>query len=224
MLTVLIRTLMLYAFLLITMRFMGKRQLGELEISELVITFLLSEIASLPITNTELPILHAIIPLVTLMALEVLLSAGTLKFPKLKSAISVRPALLIYEGKLLCRELLGARISGEEFLSQLRQKDIFDIADVEYAILEPNGQISVIPKPNSAEPKFLMHIIISDGIINQKNLSLIGKRSDWAERSLKKAGLTVKEIFLMTADADGNIRIVKRRGDGKIISLPSRKE
>jgi uncharacterized membrane protein YcaP (DUF421 family) len=203
---------------------MGKRQLGELEISELVVTFLLSEIASLPITNTELPLFHALIPVLALMALEVILSTFALKLPRLKSAISMHPTLIIYEGKLLSRELLTARISIEEFLSQLRQKDIFDISDVEYAILEPNGQLSVIPKPNSAEPKFLMHIIISDGIINQKNLSLIGKRADWAEKTLKKARLTVKEIFLMTADTDGNIRIVKRRGDGKIISLSSRKE
>ncbi|MBQ9162204.1 MAG: DUF421 domain-containing protein [Clostridia bacterium] len=224
MVTVFARTLIIYAFLLITMRFMGKRQLGELEISELVITFLLSEIASLPITNTELPLLHAIIPITTLMALEVILSAGVLKLPKLKSAVSIRPALIIYDGKLLQSELRGARISNEEFLSQLRQKDIFDILDVEYAVLEPNGQISVISKDNPESKDTLMHIIISDGVINHKNLSLIEKSTAWLEGVLKKSKRAAKDVFLMTADARGRVRLVGRGSDGKIIPMDCPKE
>lgn len=223
MVTVFTRTLIIYAFLLITMRFMGKRQLGELEISELVITFLLSEIASLPITNTELPLLHAVVPVLTLMALEVLLSAGTLKLPRLKAAISVRPALIIYNGKLLRRELIRARISNEEFLSQLRQKDIFDISDVEYAILEPNGQISAVKSTSDTSNKTaLMHIIISDGVTNSKNLSLIQKDGMWLNRTLKSRSVAARKVFLMTADADGNVRMVKRSGDGSIISFVKR--
>ncbi|MBE6693701.1 MAG: DUF421 domain-containing protein [Ruminococcaceae bacterium] len=224
MVTVLLRTLIIYAFLLITMRFMGKRQLGELEISELVITFLLSEIASLPITNTELPLLHAIIPITTLMALEVILSAGVLKLPKLKSAVSIRPALIIYDGKLLQSELRGARISNEEFLSQLRQKDIFDILDVEYAVLEPNGQISVISKSNPESENTLMHIIISDGVINHKNLALVKKSIVWLEKMLKGSQCAAKDVFLMTADVHGRVRLVGRGGDGKIIPMESQKE
>ena len=223
MVTVFARTLIIYAFLLITMRFMGKRQLGELEISELVITFLLSEIASVPITNTELPLLHAVVPVLTLMALEVLLSAGTLKLPRLKAAISVRPALIIYNGKLLRRELIRARISNEEFLSQLRQKDIFDISDVEYAILEPNGQISAVKSTSDTSNKTaLMHIIISDGVTNSKNLSLIQKDGMWLNRILKSRSVAARKVFLMTADADGNVRMVKRSGDGSIISFVKR--
>ena len=223
MVTVFARTLIIYAFLLITMRFMGKRQLGELEISELVITFLLSEIASLPITNPELPLLHAVVPVLTLMALEVLLSAGTLKLPRLKAAISVRPALIIYNGKLLRRELIRARISNEEFLSQLRQKDIFDISDVEYAILEPNGQISAVKSTSDTSNKTaLMHIIISDGVTNSKNLSLIQKDGMWLNRILKSRSVAARKVFLMTADADGNVRMVKRSGDGSIISFVKR--
>lgn len=223
MITVFARTLIIYTFLLLTMRFMGKRQLGELEISELVITFLLSEIASLPITNPELPLLHAVVPVLSLMALEVLLSAGTLRLPKLKSAISVRPALIIYNGKLLRRELIRARISNEEFLSQLRQKDIFDISDVEYAILEPNGQISAVKTVGVANSKSsLMHIIISDGITNQKNLSLIKKDGMWLQRILKSRSASAREVFLLTADAEGNVRMVKRAGDGSIISFVKR--
>lgn len=224
MLTVLIRTLIIYAFLLISMRFMGKRQLGELEISELVVTFLLSEIASLPITNTEIPLLHALIPVLALMALEVILSTFALKLPRLKSAISMHPALIIYEGKLLGRELLTARISIEEFLSQLRQKDIFDLAEVEYAVLEPNGQISVISKNGSELENTLMHLIISDGVINHKNLELIEKNVAWLEKTLKSLRHSAKDVFLMTADRQGRVRLVRRDGDGKIITKDSPKE
>lgn len=228
--TIFIRTLFIYVFLLITMRFMGKRQLGELEISELVTTLLLSEIASLPITNNEISLLHAVIPIVTLMSLEVLLSAWLLKSAKLKSLLSIRPTFLICKGKLRENAMRSVRISYEELLSQLRQKDILDIADVYYAILEPNGTISVIPRSSAQNPtvselglyvheRGMMHTLISEGKINTANLSLINKDVSWIESILRSRDIDLSEVSLMTADDAGNLRLVISGGDGSVTEI-----
>ena len=126
MVTILIRTLIVYVALIGTMRFMGKRQLGELEISDLVTTLLLSDIATLPITNTDLPLSHALIPILTLTSLEVVLSGVLLKLPSLKRVLSVRPAILVRHGKPDRAVMRSVRVSAEELLSQLRQK-VFSI-------------------------------------------------------------------------------------------------
>lgn len=126
MLTILLRTLIIYLTLVVTMRVMGKRQLGELEVSELVTTLLLSEVASLPITNQDIPLAFAIVPVLTLMSLEVLLSGLLLHIPALKKALSVRPTILIRHGKPDAAAMKKSRISAEELFSHLRQKGVSD--------------------------------------------------------------------------------------------------
>ncbi len=221
MLTILIRTLIIYASLVATMRFMGKRQLGELEISDLVTTLLLSEIASLPITNIDIPLSHAILPILTLTSIEVLLSGALLKIPALKRVFSPRPAILIYNGKPDRAAMRSVRISSEELLSQLRQKDVTDPHDVAYAILEPNGQISVVLRASARQATTremgitpaeagMMHLIISDGAINRRNLELAGQDERWLSEILKAHRLTVSEIFLLMADDSGKVRIFPR--------------
>lgn len=230
MVTILTRTLIIYVFLLMTMRFMGKRQLGELEISELVTTLLLSEIASLPITTPELPLLHSVIPIAALMSLEVLLSASLLRFPKLKSLLSIRPAFIIYRGKLRHGAMRSVRMSYEELISQLRQKDITDISSVEYAILEPNGKISTILKEGfqpttkddlniTQSETGMMHILISDGRISDRTLKLLGKDEAWLSKTLSSHSLNADEIYLMTSDDLGNLRICTSDSDGEIIKI-----
>ena len=230
MVTILIRTLLIYVFLLLTMRFMGKRQLGELEISELVTTLLLSEIASLPITTPELPLLHSIIPIAALMSLEVLLSASLLRFPKLKSLLSTRPAFLIYRGNLRHDAMRSVRMSYEELISQLRQKDITDISSVEYAILESNGKISTILKEGSQtvtrddlninnEENGMMHIIVSDGKISQRTLKMLGKNDAWLSKVLASHKMTVDQVYLMTSDDCGNLRICASDSAGRILKI-----
>ncbi len=221
MLTILIRTLIIYFALIITMRFMGKRQLGELEVSDLVTTLLLSEIASLPITNIDIPLSHAILPILTLTALEVVLSGALLKFPALKKLFSIRPAILIRDGKPDRAALRSMRISSEELMSQLRQKDVTDPREVAYAILEPNGQISVVLRAtarqatarelgvNPAESG-MMHLIVTDGAVNRRNLSLAGRDERWLSEILSAHGLTVPEIFLLLVDDAGKVRIYPR--------------
>lgn len=219
--TIMIRTLIIYACLMITMRFMGKRQLGELEVSELITTLLLSEIASLPITNQDLPLSHALLPIITLMALEVVLSGLTLKLPFLKKLLSVRPAILIHHGKIDRDTMRNIRISADELISQLRLKDVTDPADVEYAILEPNGQISVILSA-SARPattqeagvtvpeRGIMHLLVADGQVNEKNLRMAGKDRAWLDQYLKKERLALEDIFLLMADDSGLVRLHRR--------------
>lgn len=222
MLTVLIRTLILYAALIGTMRFMGKRQLGELEVSDLVTALLLSEIASLPITNPEVPLSHALVPILALMSLEVLLSGAILKIPFVKRLFSVHPTMLIRHGKPDIPAMQTARISSEELLSQLRQKEVSDLDEVEFAILEPNGQISIIRKDAARPPTLqelgvspqgsgLMHLIISDGQINHRSLALTGRDERWLEKVLRAQKLTVPEVFLLLADENGRIRIFPRK-------------
>ncbi len=221
MLTILIRTLIIYLSLIVTMRFMGKRQLGELEISDLVTTLLLSEIASLPITNTDIPLSHALLPILTLTSLEVVLSGALLKFPALKRVFSARPAILIYNGKPDRARMRSMRVSLEELLSQLRQKDVTDPHDVAYAILEPNGQISVVLRAGARQATAkelgltptetgMMHMIISDGAINRRNLTLAGKDERWLSEILAAHGLTAPEVFLLMTDDGGKVRIYPR--------------
>ncbi len=227
----LIRTVIIYIFLLITMRLMGKRQLGELEISELVSTLLLSDIAALPITNQEIPLTYAIVPILSITAFEIITSLALTKMPRLKSIFSTRPSIVIRKGRIDKGELLKNRISLDELISELRQKNITDISDVQYAIIEQNGKMTVIPKAMQAAPTRndlglpvtetgICHIVISDGIINRHGLNITGKSREWLNDLLKKAKKDPKRIVLMTISDNDEVRIIE---EDQVIS-PSRKE
>lgn len=214
MVTILFRTIIIYTCFMVVMRFMGKRQLGELELSELITTLLLSEIASLPITNQDIPLSHALLPILMLVALEVFLSGVILKFPLIRGLFVVRPAILIRHGIPDPKVMKSVRISIEELLSQLRLKDVTDTADVAYAILEPNGQISVIQtqraKQKSQSPtkeRGMMHLIIADGKINTRNLTLAQKNIGWVEHFLALQGVCAKDVFILMVDDAGNTRL-----------------
>ena len=221
MLTILIRTVIIYVFLLIIMRLMGKRQIGELELSDLVTTFLLSEIASLPITDTGIPIAFALIPMVVLLTFEVCSSWVLSIFPCLKNIFSAHPSTLISNGKIIKKEMRRARLSLDELMAQLRQSGISDISEVRYAILEQNGKITIIQnaetKPPSAkdlnirvEDTGMEHIIISEGFINKHSLKRL--RISKAELSciLAKENISQKQIYLMLMDDSGKIKIFKK--------------
>ncbi len=206
--TILIRTIIIYVLLLVTMRIMGKRQLGELEISELVTTLLISEIASLPITDHSIPVAHAIIPLITILTLEVILSIILLKFPALKNLASTRPSVLIRHGKLDQSEMRQARISLDELISEIRQNGVCSLEDVDYAILEQNGKISIITKRQASAPTLsdlgiktsepgIIHALIEDGHINNYNLHLMGRNLEWLNAYLKQNKKHPKDIFFL---------------------------
>ena len=211
MLTILLRTLIVYAILIGTMRLMGKRQLGELELSELVTTLLISEIASLPIENPNVPVIVVVIPLITILTLEISLSVILLKCPRLKNFASTRPSILIRQGKVDQVEMRRVRISIDELISEVRQSGIATLADVDYAILEQNGKISVIPKraaqpPNATDLSIslpesgVLHVLIADGEINRYNMSLLNVSSQDIQKYLKEKKLAQQEVFLLGMD------------------------
>lgn len=219
--TILFRTVIIYLVLLTSMRLMGKRQIGELEVSDLITTLLVSEIASLPITDANIPLSHAIIPIVLLLTFEVLSSALLVKVPSAKNLISTYPTTLVKNGTLLSDQMENARITADELLSELRQQGISDLSEVNYAILEQNGKISVLPKaefkPLTAQDigikvndSGLFHIIIENGDINKSELANLGLDHSFIESSLKKQEISFDSVYLMLVSDGGEIQIIKK--------------
>ena len=219
--TILIRTVIVYIFLLVIMRLMGKRQLGELEVSELVSTLLLSDIASLPITNQAIPLAYALIPIITITSFEVAMSFFLTKIPFFKRILSSRPGILIRGGVIDKKEMIRNRISIDELISELRQKDISDISEVEYAIIEQNGKMSVLPKRLHAQPTCeelginppehgICHILVSDGKIDKHGLCATHKDQKWLSRTLAAHKTKLTDVFLMTVDDADKVNIIKR--------------
>ncbi len=228
MLTIIIRTVIIYVFLVIIMRLMGKRQLGELDVGELVITILLSEIATLPITESDKPMWTAIVPITILASLEILSSLLILKFPLIKKTLSSKPSVIISHGKIDLKTLKNVRVSVEELMSQIRQNGVYDITEVDYAILEENGKMSIIPKSRNRQPDRedfglpdkdcgVMHIVISDGVINSHGLKILNKDRSWLESILKKHSLSSKDIFCLTCNDADEIYIIMK--DGNSLSI-----
>ncbi len=218
--TLLFRTIITYILLIGAMRLMGKRQLGELELSEFVITMLLSELASIPIADNTIPLTFSLLPIIVLLSLEVIVSFVAIKNRKMKKIIGGSPSIIINKGKICKSEMEKVRISLDELLAQLRIKDISDISDVEYAILEENGQISVIPKMHARNAtlgdlniktaeKGITHTIVADGQISDFNLKIIGHNRKWLYSQLKKQKCSLRDIFLLTVDDTGKINLIK---------------
>ena len=219
--TVLFRTIIIYISLIVVMRLMGKRQIGELEISDLVTTFLISEIASLPITDSELPLSHAIIPIITLLAFEVVSSVLLSRFPKLKYLLSARPTTIIKDGVICQKAMSDSRLSFDELFSELRQQNVDDISQIKYAILEQNGNITVIQKARYRQPNAeqlhlkpketgLFHIVIERGSINKHGLSSLSISEGFLHKELSKRGLALKDVYLMMINDSNEIRIIER--------------
>lgn len=214
--TILIRTLIIYVALITTMRLMGKRQIGELEVTDLVTTLLLSEIASLPITNQEIPLSYALIPMITLLALEVLSSLILVRAPAWKKLVSASPTVIIQNGQVDTRALSDLRISIEELMSEIRQQGLSRPDQVECAILEKNGKLTVLPKAKYATPTVeqlglqvkddpLMHVVFCNGSYSNTGLGLIGKSKDWLEMQIQKHNLDLKKLFCIMANEKGDL-------------------
>lgn len=224
MIDIIIRTVIVYVIVTVTMRLMGKRQLGELDVGELVITILLSEIASLPITNPEKSIWDAVIPIATLASLEILTSFMILKIPVVKRFLSSKPSVLIAHGRVDREAMKSVRISIEDLMSQIRQNGIYDLEEVDYAILEENGKMSIIPKSGHRQPdkselgiqdddSGIMHIVISDGTVNTHSLNILNKTRCWLEEILKKNKCRIRDVFCMTCNDADRIYIIKKDGN-----------
>lgn len=224
--TVFFRTIIMYVLVIAAIRLMGKRQVGELEVSELVITFMLSELAVLPISDKKIPILQTLIPIITLLSAEVILSFATSKSALCKKIFLGRPSVIIKKGVLNQKELSRLRMSTSELLSELRLKGASSISEVEYAIIEDNGQLSVIKKENyspvtpdfegkNAEEKGISHGVIIEGKIYRENLNMSGKSENWLRAQLSKRKVQIKDIYLMTVDDNGNVFIITKTKEKK---------
>lgn len=217
----LIRLLIVYFFVTLSMRLMGRRQVGELQPSELVITILLSEIAAIPIENNDIPILDSIVAVFILTALEILLSAICMKSEKIRSWTQGKPILVVQEGRLNQKALKKMRISLEDLLEAIREKDIFDLSEIDYAIVEANGKISIqlktdiqtvtlkdlsIPKYNNG----LVCALVNDGHIQYENFQLCNMDCQKFDSIIRQSGIPINEILLLTANKKGVVSCIRK--------------
>lgn len=208
MLSIFIRTIIIYILLSIMLKLMGKRQIGELEVNELVSTLLISEIAAIPISESNVPLLAAIIPIVFICTLEIFLSALKNKWHGLKYVVEGEPVYIIYKGKLLQDALDENRISINELLCEMRIQGIGSISEIYYAILEQNGKLSLLKTGPDTD---FSHPIIQDTVIDKEALKRLGYNDVWLERRLDEYGVNINEVFLMTVNDEGKTDIIKRK-------------
>ena len=221
MLVTIIRAVILYILIILCMRIMGKRQLGELQPTELVITILISEIAAVPMQDNALPLLNSIAAVALLSALEILNSYISLKSPAMRGLLQGNSLVIIRDGRIDQKQMRRLRYSADDLLDQLRQKDVFDISDVKYAVLETNGQLSVMPKPEKQtanaemlglknETKGLQCLVVNDG----KYLKNAGKECGMSKKAvfdtLRQKNVDICEVMFMLCDELGNCTIIKR--------------
>ena len=217
----LIRTVILYIFAIVSIRIMGKRQIGELQPSDLVVTLLISQIISIPIQDTDIPLVNTIIPILLLVGFEILTSVFNMKSIKFRSFMQGHPVVIINDGNLNQKLLKELRFTVDDLLESLRQKDIFDISQVQYAIVETNGQISVLLKPEydsvtrddlslKSEPQGYKCPVIIDGKIVDKDFKICNMNTKKMEKILKKEKIQIKDIMLMTVDTFGNHTIIRK--------------
>ena len=222
MFVVFFRTLIIYFVIIVCLRIMGKRQLGELQPSEFVIAILISNIATLSIEDTDIPLIGAVVPIITLMGAEVILSFITLKSGKAQKLVTGNPVPIIRNGKIDQKSMRELRFSIEDLMSQLRISGVFDIQDVSWAIVETNGQLTVFQKPDSqpVTQKILLDpngqsntppmVLISDGVLCSNVLKECNLTEKWLSGVLEKEKLSEKDIFLMTCDPSAKYHIVKK--------------
>ena len=219
MLTIFFRTIIIYFVLVLSIRLMGKRQIGELQVSEFIIALMLSEIAANPITTRTAPLLHSILSILLLLSIEVIISFILLKSNRLKRLFYGSPTILIRHGEVIQKELKKNRIEIDEIMSELRQKGYSDISKIEYAILEENGKMSVFPtaEASPATPSDLgievaehgiAHVCVLDGTIIRQNLDLVSWSTDRLQKELKKHKASLSEVFLLTIDDADNVNII----------------
>ena len=216
-----IRTLIVYVFIIIAVRLMGKRQISDMQPSELVITLVISDIAAIPMQNTSQPLLSGIIPVLMLVALEILTSILMMKSGKFRKILCGSPVVVIEDGKLLQNQMKRLRLTIEDLCIQLRQQDVFSIEDVQYCIVETNGTVSVLEKPHKRKPcaddfnikipdNKIETVVISDGIILDNSLKLCRKSKKYLMDILRHEKVNEKDVFLMTLDANGKYNLIMK--------------
>lgn len=215
------RTLILYIVLVLTVRLMGKRQIGEMEPAEFVVTMLIANLAAIPMQDSAIPLLSGLVPILVILGLELVLAVLTLRSIRLRQLFCGKPVILIENGKILEKNLQKTRVNLDELTMHLREKDIFDLTTVKYAILETNGQLSTLlyakDQPASAKDAGIRATeaelpitLISAGKLLEGNLSQTHRDRAWLEEELKKRACTVKDTLLLTVDRTGKLYLVRK--------------
>lgn len=217
----LIRTVLLYILIIFALKTMGKRQISELQTSELVVTLLISNIAAIPMQNTGQPLISGVVPIIVLIAFEVIVSILMLKNSKFRKLICGSPIVVINNGKVMQNELKMLRMTIEDLFEELRQMDVFSLADVSYAIVETNGKLSVLKKNDKQPPDAsslgvvvpdngIEAVVVSDGEISDFSLSLCGLSKDWVDGVLNGQNININEVFIMTANKNKQYNIIRK--------------
>ena len=214
-----LRTIVLYLVLILAVRVMGKRQIGEMEPAEFVVTMLVANLAAIPMQDGGIPLLTGLIPILTVLGVELVLSAGAVLSIRVRRILCGKPVILMENGNFLPENLKSTRITLDELTGLLRQKGILDPRTVQYAILETNGELSVFPFPASAKDAgvqakeaYLPVTVVSDGKILTKNLEKAGKNEKWLKNVLSGLKTDVKKTLLLTVDPKDNLIFYPKGG------------
>ena len=216
-----VRTILLYLVLIAVIRLMGKRQVGQMEPSEFVVTMLVANLASIPMQDGAIPLFSGVVPIVTVLGAELVLSALSMKSMFLRKLFCGKPVILIENGNILQQNLRKTRITLDELTGHLREKDVLDLNSVQYAILETNGNLSVFPypkeKPASAKDagiqvrkQSLPITVVSDGVLMNENLHKAKKDVRWVQQVLTEKQCSVKDTWLLTVDSEDKIVFLKK--------------
>ncbi|NCB06152.1 MAG: DUF421 domain-containing protein [Clostridia bacterium] len=220
------RTIILYLLLIVGIRLMGKRQVGELEPSELVLALIIADLASVPMQNFGTPLFNGIVPIVTLLALTTVMSVLTMKSIRLRALLCSKPAMIVEHGKLCQDAMRRTRLTIDELLEELRMQNVTDISTVEYAVLETNGKLSVLlcpaHQPATAgqmqipvQPLWYPLVVVSDGHLMRENLSRLGFTEDWLHAQLLQRGVRdIRDVFILLADRQEKIYFLGKEAAG----------
>ncbi len=221
MLTTFLRAIVIYIFVLIVMRLMGKREIGQLQPFELVISMMIADLASIPLSTGGIPLFRGIISILGLLIMHLLISVINMKSVVLRGIICGKPNILIYRGKINEKALIKERFTINELQERLRINGVMNIGDVEYAIIETSGELSIVQKPNkrtttpedfNIEPEYegIPYDLVIDTKVQHQNLKILGKDYKWLKKEVKKFGYTPEEALVVTLDGKGNIFCQKK--------------
>lgn len=216
-----IRSIILYCFVIFAIRIMGKRQLSDMQTSELVITMIIADIASIPMQNNSQSLMSGVIPILVLICAEIFISILMMKLPTFRNLVCGKPEILISDGKLQQKTLKKLRLTTEDLSVLLRQERVFSICDVQYCIMETNGKISLLLKPEKRTPGMedfsltvkdsgIEAVLISDGELLSASMELCRVDKAWIEDTLAKEGLKVKDVMMMTSNRLKEYSIIRK--------------
>ena len=216
-----LRTAFLYLVLILSVRMMGKRQIGQMEASEFVVTMLVANLASIPMQDAAIPLYSGLLPILVVLGMELTLSGLILRSVWIRRFFCGKPVILIDNGKILLENLRRTRVTLDELTGHLRQKDVLDVQTVQFAILETDGSLSVFPYPKDrpatakeagiqADKQYLPITIVEDGYVSRENLEKARKDRLWLEKTLREYQIQQEDVLMLTVDCAGHVALLRK--------------